>query len=213
MSILKIPRKQNLTGGAIASSFAPSTDTAAGGSVDKAHLEKALSENFLSIERWANQQAVSVCMSQSTTHSFTTGALHQLSGPWTVLWDQYDLADTTGDRLRVPGSGIYTAYATLRGDNIAPSTPGVSGFVYLNIQGGSSFMTPALFTVGDVGVTTLTTSGIANQGLARVICSFPFMASTAGYISASFNNNSTGIDVELEAFCLLRNGEIPSRVQ
>lgn len=211
MSKLNIPRKQNMTGGAIASSFSRSTDTS--DMVDKAHLEKALLENFLAIERYINQQAVSVCMSQSTTHSFTTTGLHNLTGPWDVLWDQYALADTTGDRLRVPGPGIYSAFATILADNIAPSSPGVPGYVYLNISGGSSFMTPARFSAGDVGVTSLTTSSIGFQGLGQIICSFPFLASTAGYISATFNNNSTGIDVNLQAFCLLRNGEIPSKVQ
>lgn len=214
---LNIPRKQNMTGaadaGAIASSFTQSTDPSGG--VDRAHLEKALLENFLSIERYVNQQSVSVCMSQTTSHTVPAPFLAATGGPWTVLWDQYNLADSTGSKVRVPEAGIYLGFAAVNG-TIAATTPGIPGYVELGIGGGSSFMQPASFQMRDNGVNLVSifsTGTVSYSGVANFLCSFPFLASTAGYITTGIGSNSTEFHGTIYAFGFVRLGEIPSKVQ
>ncbi len=216
MSLLRIPRKQNFTGGAIASSFAPSTDTAAGGSADRVHLEKALSENFLSIERWANQQSVSVCMAQTGTHTYSYPYLSSTPGPWEVFWDQYDLADPSDSRIRIPEPGIYTGFAAATATVIAACTQAEIGHITLAVGGGTSFMTPSFFSNTYSGVSfqiVLSSGSIDHKGIADIVASFPFMATTAGWLVPGFDSNSTEIQGRITAFGMLREGEIPSKNQ
>ncbi len=210
---LQIPRKQNITG-AIASSASASTD--ASGGIDRVHMEKALSENFLAVERWANQQSVSVCMAQSSLHTITYPYLSSTPGPWDVLWDQYELANPSDSLIRVPESGIYTGFAQADGFIIAACTQAEIGYISLAVGGGSSFMTPQSVSNTASGVSfqiVLSSGSIDHKGVANIACSFPFMATTAGWIGASVFSNSTEIQAQITALGLLREGDIPSKTQ
>lgn len=200
---LNIPRKQNLVGGSSA--------------VDPRHLEQALLENFLAIERWANQQSVSACIAQTTIHSYAVSS-STVAGPWTVLWDQYTLADTANDRIKVPESGIYTGFVT--GDIVPGSAAqfgggggGALGYVNFTIGGGSSFMTPSILRIYDNGVTSLTTSSISYTGFGHLMGASIFLASTSGYLTASVGSNSTAYTAQVTAFGFARINNIPSKVQ
>lgn len=199
---LKIPRLQNITG-AVGKSC----------QIDGAHLEKALRENFLAIERWANQQVTSVCISQSASLTLTP-PYGQVTGPWTVLWDQNNLANTAGNKIRVPESGVYLGFAQLFATNIAASTPGTLGWVSVAVGGGSSFFQPALGgQARDSGVTYLSTSSFSAVNAADIMVSFPFLASTAGFLVASVDSNSTQIDERVQTFGFVRLGDTPSKAQ
>ncbi len=214
MSILRIPRRQNITGGAIASSLSQSSDT--GGGVDKAHLEKALAENFFAVEQWANQQSVSVCMAQTGGHILSYPYLSSTPGPWEVFWDQYALANPSDSLIRVPGPGIYTGFAAASGSILAACTQAEIGHITLAVGGGSSFMQPTVFSNTASGVSfqiVLSSGSIDFKGIADIVTSFPFEASTAGWIGVGLDSNSTEITMRITAFGLLREGEIPSKVQ
>ncbi len=203
---LKIPRLQNITGAVGKSSQA-----------DAAHLEAALRENFLAIERWANQQAISCCIAQTTTHSVVGNVPLTPTGPWTVLWDQFLLADTANDRIRIPESGIYLAFAEVFAGNFSISLtnplPGTEGGFSVAVGGGSSFASPTAFTQQMNAVTSETTSSISASHVGNCVASGPILATTAGYLSVGLNANSTAYDEQVTAFGFVRINNIPSKVQ
>lgn len=200
---LFIPRKTNLVGG---------TTT-----IDAQHLEKVLMDNFLAIERWANQQSVSCCIAQST-QKVQSPSYGTATGPWTVQWDQYQLADTANNRIRVPEAGIYIGFGSA---DILPGAPatlfGQGGIVTwgeMAITGGTSFMTPSFFQAWDSGIALLSTdNGISSLGEGHMLASFPFSASTAGYLTTSLASNSTLITTQVTAFGFVRINNIPSKTQ
>ena len=97
---LFIPRKQNITG-AIASSA--STD---GPTVDKAHLERTLHENFLAIERWGNQQGVGAAL--GSTGFFDIPGTSVVVGRATFAgYDYFNLNRLPTNEINLPEAGLW----------------------------------------------------------------------------------------------------------
>ena len=217
---LFIPRKQNMTGSAIASSMGPSTGGPSFPAVDKDHLEKSLRENFLAVERWANSQLASAAMGQTSAHPLNSTGGHVTafaSGPWTVIWDEFALANTSGDSIRIPESGVYVASANaVVSPAVAPTTnvtgpsEAIIGFIPSStlINGGlTSYQT-------DHGLIDATTSTLAGNASAFFITSFPFLARGAGSMSMVYGiTGTTAAEGLVNQFAIYRLGNIPSKNQ
>ena len=208
MSRLQIPRKQNMTG-AVTSSMS----TSGNGPQGNPHLEKALLENFLAIERWANAQITAVAIAHSTTHAMAVPTDNPVLGPWTTLWDSYSLADTANNRLRMPEAGVYFVAINATAENFFATTANLLQNFNLAMVGESTHIIPQVAGSGDYGVTYASTSGTAISGAPSVNFCLPVLVTGASWVHDQASTLSTACTYRLLNFSAIRVGNIPSKNQ
>lgn len=228
---LFIPRKQNLTGAEsqAAHSFGPGstpvippmgTDASAWGSpnstsqanlpsIDAVHLERALRDNFLAIQRWANYQGiVAIGSSGATVASPSTFTLLPF-GAIQTTGSRTGVASSSASTITIPDNAWYTIGATAIWDDTLVSST-AQGYLNLSLVDASNPSVP--LTEGAPVYLDETIGGSAGFPYQSISYTRSFTKGQVLQLRV-LETRLAGITAGLVSLFIRREGVIPSSVQ
>jgi hypothetical protein len=191
---LFIPRKQNVTGAVGNSS-----------EVDGRHMERALRENFLAIQRWANQQGMAAQVRLNSSPQIISGTSFNVATFDTVDFDTYKLASTTASTITIREPGVWLLCFGGQFTNLPANT-------HVDIQGLPGGAPPFFSQIADSADVILTSFANLTATGTRLISTNQVPVTAQVQVRTTVAP-STSTGFQLWEFSLYKLGDIPSAVQ